>query len=135
MPTITDAVFPPEPPLGPPVGPPVIPTGPLPLQYRHRTISGVSIEEDNIIFPWYWTRLDHPALNNNPAAIITVTAVGRIMVNDQTRTATTIQNPYPVGVVYNPVGDGRWYIYNLELQAMSINADFNVAINQETQAE
>ena len=30
------------------------------LQFRHRTVSGVSAQRDNIEFPWYWTRLSHP---------------------------------------------------------------------------
>jgi hypothetical protein len=34
-------------------------------------------------------------------------------------------------VVYNPLGDERWYIYNLGLEAMNLNAVFNVAINAE----
>lgn len=123
MSTITDAIFP-HPTL-PPVGPPVPPTGPPPLQYQHTTT------EDNIKFPWYWTQLDYPTLNSNPVAIITVTSLGRIQVNNQAATATIIQNPYPVGVLYNPFGDERWYIYNLGLEAMNINAVFNVAINAE----
>lgn len=131
MPTITDAVLPPVPPVGPAKPPPE----PLLLQYRHRTISGVSAAKDNIIFPWYWTRLDHPALNGHPEAVVTVTPVGRIEVNDQTHTATIVQNPHPVGVVYSPVGDDRWYIYNLGLEAMSIDVDFNVAVNQESQPQ
>jgi hypothetical protein len=85
MPTITDAIFPH--PIGPPIGPPVPPTGPPPLQYQHTTM------QDNIKFPWYWTQLDYPALNGNPVAIITVTPVGRIQVNNQAATATIIQIP------------------------------------------
>jgi hypothetical protein len=130
MPTITDSVFPPRPPVGP-VKPPA---EPLSLQFRHRTVDGVSAELDNVMFPGYWTRLDHPELNDNPAAILTVTTVGRIDINEQARTATLIQNPHPVGVLYREV-DARWYIYNRGLEAMPINVDFHVAINEEVRAD
>jgi hypothetical protein len=127
--TITDAVFPPRPPVGP-----LKPPGePLSLQFRHRTVDGVSEGLDNIMFPGYWTRLDHPELNDNPAAILTVTTVGRIEINEQTRTATLIQNAHPVGVLYREA-DARWYIYNLALEAMSTDVDFHVAINEEVRA-
>ena len=55
-----------------------LPPGPLPLQFRHRTVSGVSTEADNIEFPWFWTRLSHPALDGHPNVIVTVTPVGRV---------------------------------------------------------
>jgi hypothetical protein len=99
MPTIADVFTRPEP------VPPLPPSGPLPLHYRHRTLSGVSPELDNIMYPWYWTRLDHPALNGNPEAILTVTPVGRAEVNDQTATARLIHNPYPIGVLYRELDD------------------------------
>jgi hypothetical protein len=130
MPTITDSVISPRPPIGP-LKPPA---EPLSLQFRHRTIGGVSTELDNIMFPWYWTRLDHPELNDNPAAILTVTPVGRIEINQESKTATLIQNAYPVGVLYREE-DARWYIYNLGLEGMAINVDFHVAINEESRAE
>jgi hypothetical protein len=127
MPTITDSIRAPQP------LPPQNLAGPVPLQFRHRTIDGISNEVDNIMFPGYWTRLEHPALDNSPNAIPTVTAVGRVEVNEQAHTATLISNPNPVGVLYRE-GDARWYIYNLGLEAMDINVDFHVAINEETQA-
>ena len=122
-PNIRDSVRPPEPQdvLDPP--------GPQTLQFRHRTISGVSNEADNIMFPFYWTRLDHPALNNRPQAIVTVTPVGRI--EGDGVNADLVHNPHPVGVLYRDLDD-RWYIYNLGLEAMSIRADFQVAIHEAT---
>ena len=101
---------------------------PQSLQFRHRTISGVSTEADNIMFPWYWTRLNHPALNGRPQAIVTVTPVGRIEGDENAR---LVHNPHPVGVLYRELDD-RWYIYNLGLEAMSIRADFQVAIHEAT---
>jgi hypothetical protein len=86
---------------------------------------------DNIEFPWYWTRLDHPALNDRPQAILTVTPVGRIIINEQTHTATLVHNPHPVGVLFRTVdGRSRWYIYNLGLEPMELRADFHVAIHE-----
>ena len=73
--------------------------------------------------------IEHPALNNRPQAILTVTPVGRIEVNDQTNTATLVQNPHPVGVVYRSLTK-RWYIYNIGLEAMSLRSDFHVAIHE-----
>lgn len=106
-----------------------LPPSPMSLEFRHRTIGGVSPEADNIEFPWYWTRLNHPALNDRPQAILTVTPVGRIEINEQANTATLVHNPHPVGVLYR---NGRWYIYNLGLQAMELRADFHVAIHEAT---
>ena len=103
------------------------PPGPLTLEFRHRTIGGVSTQADNIDFPWYWTRLDHPALNDTPQAILTVTPVGRIEINEQAHTANLVQNSHPIGVVFR---NGRWYIYNLGLEAMELNVDFHVAIHE-----
>jgi len=122
MPSISDSI-------GIKPGPAKAPPSPVALQYRHRTVGGVSAAADNVVFPWYWTRLDHPALNNNPQAIVTVTPVGYIVLNGTT--ASLVQNPNPVGVLYRDV-DSRWYIYNLGLQAMELNVDFNVAINEES---
>ena len=98
----------------------------LSLEFRHRTVSGVSAEKDNIEFPWYWTKLDHPALNGHPQAIATVTPVGRIELNGQV--ALLRHNTHPVGLVYR---NDHWYIYNLDLAAMENLADFNVAINED----
>jgi hypothetical protein len=108
------------------------PPGPQTLQFRHRTVSGVSAEADNVMYPYYWTRLNHPALNNRPQAIVTVTPVGRIELSGPT--ANLVQNPHPVGVLYRDVDD-RWYIYNLGLEAMSMRADFHVAIHEATREE
>ena len=143
MPDISEAVFPPgTTALG--GGEIFIPPPPEYLEFRHRTVSGVSAEADNVDFPFYWTRLDHPALNDFPQAILTVTPVGRIEVNQATKVANLVQNPHPVGVVFrNPddptagssTGTGRWYIYNLGLEAMATRADFHVAIHQATRPE
>jgi hypothetical protein len=124
MPDITDAVFPDVTP--PENGGIFVPPRPQSLQFRHRT-SG-----DNIEFPWYWTRLDHPALNDRPQAILTVTPMGRVEINEQAKTANLIQNPYPVGIVFR---NHRWYIYNLGLEAMALRADFNVAIHEARRPE
>jgi hypothetical protein len=130
MPNITDSIRAPQP------GGAYEPPGPLSLEFRHRTIGGVSEQADNIDFPWYWTRLDHPALNDMPQAILTVTPVGRIEINEQAQTANLVQNPHPIGVVFRSqtMGDGkpwgRWYIYNLGLEAMELNVDFHVAIHE-----
>jgi len=130
--------------LGPDNGEIFIPPDPLSLQFRHRTVSGTDTQADNIEFPFYWTRLDHPALNDRPQAILTVTPVGRIEVNQENRVATLVQNRRPVGVVFrNPedraagssTGMGRWYIYNLGLEAMASRADFNVAIHEARRPE
>ena len=129
--TTSAGVHPPE----PPVGPPVLPTGPLQLQFCHKTIDGVSEEVDNIVFPGYWTRLEHPALDNHPEAVITITPLAYIVVDEQAHKSTIVHNPHAVGVIYSPVADDHWYIYNLGLESMSVNAFFNVAINQEADAE
>ena len=124
MPDITDVVF---------VDPDMkvfVPPPPLSLQFRHQTVAGVSTEEDTIEFPWYWTRLDHSALNGKPNAIVTVTTVGRIEVNEEARTATLVHNPHPVGVVYRDATE-RWYIYNLGFEAMALRADFHVAVHED----
>ena len=125
MPSIVDSL--PRPPAGTLKPPP----SPVALQFRHRTVGGVSEAADNIMFPWYWTRLDHPALNRNPQAILTVTPVGYIADNAQTAVATLVQNPHPIGVLYRDV-DNRWYIYDIGLEAMELNAEFHVAINEES---
>jgi hypothetical protein len=85
-----------------------------------------------IVFPYYWTRLDHPALNGKPQAILTVTPVGRIELDGAT--ARLVQNPNPVGVLYRDLDD-RWYIYNLGLEEMSNRADFHVAVHEATHEE
>mgnify|MGYP001564719056 FL=1 len=40
-------------------------------------------------------------------------------------------NPHPVGVIYR---NDRWYIYNLDMEAMANRADFHVAIREDTRA-
>lgn len=63
------------------------------------------------------TTLDHPATNGNPAAIVIVTQLW-----------TGIYNPHPVGVYYS---GGKWLIFNEDLAAMPVGAQFNVlVINQ-----
>jgi len=98
-----------------------------PLVFRHRTVAGVSPDLDTIEFPWYWTRLSHPVLNNNPSAFVFVTPVGVIEIDEENATANLRQNPHAVGVVYREL-TGRWYIYNLGLEAMAVGAVFNVVI-------
>lgn len=71
-------------------------------------------------------------MNGNPNAILMVTPVGRIDVNEQAATATLVRNPHPVGVLYREL-DARWYVYNLGLESMEVNVDFHVAINAESQ--
>jgi len=100
---------------------------PQSLQFRHRTVGGTNSGADNIEFPWYWTRLDHPALNDTPQAILTIIPVGRIEVDEPAHTAKLVQNPHPVGVVYR---NHRWYIYNIGLESMTLRAEFNVAIHE-----
>lgn len=121
-----------------------IPPDPLALQFRHRTVGGVSAEADNVEFPWYWTRLNHPALNDTPQAILTVTPMGRIEVNKQTHVANLVQNSSSIGVVFrdpedwsvgSSTGKGRWYIYNLDLQPMALRADFQIAIHEARRPE
>ena len=126
MPDITDAI------LAPDDAGVFIPPLPQSLQFRHRTVSGISAQADNVEFPFYWTRLDHPALNDRPQAIVTVTPVGRIEINEQARTATLIHNSHPVGVLFR---NGRWYIYNLGLEAMATRADFHVAVHEAPRPE
>jgi hypothetical protein len=60
-----------------------VPPEPQSFQFRHRTVGGVSATADNIEFRWYWTRLDHPVLNDLPHVILTVTPVGRIEINEE----------------------------------------------------
>lgn len=108
------------------------PPPPQSLQFVHRTISGISADRDNVEFPFFWTRLDHPTLNGDPRAIISVTPRARVEVNTTTQSARLIHNPHPVGVVYR---NDRWFIYNLGLQAMEINVDFAVAIHEARRPE
>lgn len=84
---------------------------------------------NNTEFPWYWTRLDHPHLNGNRNAIISVTPRGKIIINAEGASANIVHNPNPVGVVYRNNSE-RWYIYNLDLSAMPNNASFNVVIEE-----
>lgn len=100
------------------------------FNFRHRTVSGVSAGADNVDFPFYWTRLDHPGLNGRPNAILTVTPVGRIEIDEKTRSATMIRNASPVGIVYRAGGVDRWYIVNLDLAPMAVRADFHVAVSR-----
>lgn len=108
-----------------------LPPRPQSLQFRHRTKGGISPEEDTVVFPFYWSRLDHPELNGDPRAIVTVTPVGRLVVDNATASVDLIQNTHPVGVLYRTLDD-RWYIYNLGLEPMEINVDFHVAIHRDT---
>jgi hypothetical protein len=62
------------------------------------------------------TVIDNPATNNNPTAILIVTQL------------SSKSNPHPIGVGY---GQGKWFIYNEDLENMPIGSKFNVlVINQ-----
>ena len=63
--------------------------------------------------------------NGHPEAIATVTPVGRVVTNEQDHSATLIQNDRAIACT------ARGHIYNLDLSAMPVGADFNVAVNQE----
>jgi hypothetical protein len=98
-----------------------------PIIFSHLTVSGVSNSADNVEFPFYWTRLSHPSINNNPGAAIYVTPRGIIEVNDDDQSSSLRHNPHAVGVVYRELTQ-RWYIYNLGLEAMAVGAVFNVVV-------
>jgi Astacin (Peptidase family M12A) len=59
------------------------------------------------------TTLDHPSLNNNPNAVITVTQL------------YGVYNTHEIGVWYN---NGRWTIFNQDRVELPLNATFNVLI-------
>ena len=103
--------------------------GDPPLVFRHITVSGVSPNFDSIEYPWYWTRLNHPLLNGNPNAFVFVTPVGMIEIDEESHEARMRHNNHAVGVVYRN-NSQRWYIYNLDLEAMAVGAVFNIVIGQ-----
>ena len=63
------------------------------------------------------TVIDNPATNNNPTAIVIVSQFWE-----------GVYNPHPVGVFY---ASGKWRIFNEDIAAMPLNAEFSVlVINQ-----
>ncbi|MBI2766380.1 MAG: hypothetical protein HYX53_10790 [Chloroflexi bacterium] len=60
------------------------------------------------------TVIDNPATNNNPTAIVIVT-----------QRWEGVYNPHPVGVWYSA---GKWLIFNEDVAAMPVNAQFNVLV-------
>ena len=68
-----------------------------------------------------WTDIDHPLLNNNPAAVFIVTQ------NWNPPGSAGVYNNSPIGVWYN-TSTLKWAIFNENLQTMPIGASFNVFI-------
>lgn len=66
----------------------------------------------------YITTLNHPLLNNNPLARMTVT---------QNYSPNSVYNDHPIGVWYNS-GSGRWTVFNQDIVAMTVGAAFNINI-------
>ncbi|MCU0499698.1 MAG: hypothetical protein MUF87_20295 [Anaerolineae bacterium] len=66
----------------------------------------------------YITTLNHPMLNNNPFARMTVT---------QNYTPNGVYNDHQIGVWYNS-GSGRWTVFNQDISPMTIGAAFNINI-------
>lgn len=63
------------------------------------------------------TIIDNPATNNNPTAIVIISQFWE-----------GVYNPHPVGVYYSAA---KWRIFNEDIAAMPLNAEFNVlVINQ-----
>ena len=112
------------------------PPDPLALQFRHRTTGGpTTTGGGNIEPPFFWTRLDHQALNDRPQAGLTVTPVGRLEAGVEPAVSLALHASRPVGVVFRPdapatPGQGRWFIYNLALETMAPDLDFHVAIHE-----
>lgn len=57
--------------------------------------------------------LDHPLLNNNPTAVLTITQL------------YDVSNPHEIGVLYT---NGRWAIFNQDQTTLPLNAKFNVMV-------
>lgn len=66
-----------------------------------------------------WTKLDHPAINNNPKALIYVTQ------NWNPGGGSGIFNTGKAVVWYNST-DGRWGIFNENISPMVVNSHYNV---------
>jgi hypothetical protein len=71
------------------------------------------------------TYLDHPAVNEQPAALVQISA--RVDSG-----ASRVRNPYPTGVWYDP-GQQRWVIVNPGKTAMPEGATFTVAVSHADQ--
>jgi hypothetical protein len=66
-----------------------------------------------------WTKLDHPAINNNPKALIYVTQ------NFNPGGGSGIFNPGKAVVWYN-ASDGKWGVFNEDISSMVPNCHYNV---------
>ena len=74
------------------------------------------------------TYLDTPLTDGNPNAVLMVTH------NWNPGGSSGKYNDHPIGVWYDP-DRGKWAIFNQDLAAMAVGADFNVAVLKEpTQA-
>jgi hypothetical protein len=60
------------------------------------------------------TIIDHPSTNDNPDAIVMVT-----------QRWEGVYNPHEVGVFY---AGGRWRIFNQDIAAMPVGAQFNIFV-------
>jgi len=107
---------------GPNLGGLYNPPDPLALQFRHRATIGV-----NFTAGQKTTRLDHPALNGNPAAIVTVTPIVIFENQRIDNESRLIEIAYPAGVNY---GGGHWFIYSMNEKPFVDGAEFNVAIHE-----
>ena len=67
------------------------------------------------------TYLDHPLLNGNPEAIVSVTQ------NWNPGGGAGVYNDHPVGLAYD-AGRGRWLVYNTDGAPMKEGAAFNVVV-------
>jgi hypothetical protein len=68
-----------------------------------------------------WTEIDHPLTNNKPNAIVLVTQ------NWNPGGTGGVYNNHPIGVWYRS-STKKWAIFNQDIAAMPIGADFNVLI-------
>ena len=90
----------------------VVPRGPDSFIHRFDTPEGAS-END--------TQLDHPLVNGNPQADISVTQ------NWNPGGGVGVYNDHPVGVRYD-AGRGRWSIFNQDLAPIKDGVAFNVSV-------
>ena len=69
------------------------------------------------------TYLDHPLLNGEPEAVVSVTQ------NWNPGGGSGVYNDHPVGLDYD-TGRGRWLVYNTDLAPMKEGAAFNVGVSR-----